>query len=182
MTVEDTSNRVPEEESPAALWEQNRPAVFAYVFGSVQDYHRAQDIVQEVAVAVATDFHKFDRERSFLAWVTGIARNRVLEFYRKQKKDRIVLNEATLVALGQAVERLRIDRMEDQRVALRHCMEKLDSRRKLALELRYTDNLRVAEIAERIGATANAAKILLHRARLSLGECIERRLSAGSKG
>lgn len=176
-------DRHAEPESLALLWEQARPAVFAYVLGAIRDYHAAEDVVQETAVAVAADFHKYDVHRPFLAWATGIARNRILHWYRKQKKDRLILDEATLLTLGKALEGLRRDQLDDRRAALQHCLEQVDGRRRQALELRYTQNLRVAEISRRLGTTANAIKILLHRTRVQLAECIERRLAAaGANG
>ena len=166
----------------ASLWEQSRPAVFAYLTATVYDFHRAEDLLQEVAVAVAGQFHSYDRERSFLAWAIGIARNRTLLYFREQARDRQHFSEATLHTLGEAAERVAREASGDQREALRHCLAKTAGRRRRVLDLRYSAGLSIADIATQLGTTSNAVKIMLHRVRTSLEECIQRRLAQEGSG
>ena len=161
----------------ATLWEQSRPAVFAYLTATVYDFHRAEDLLQEVAVAVASQFHSYDRERSFLAWAIGIARNRTLLYFREQARDRQHFSEATLQTLSDAAERIARESGSGRREALRHCLGKTDGRRRHVLDLRYSGGLSIAEIADQLGTTSNAVKIMLHRVRTMLEECIKRRLA-----
>ena len=161
----------------ATLWEQSRPAVFAYLTATVYDFHRAEDLLQEVAVAVASQFHSYDRERSFLAWAIGIARNRTLLYFREQARDRKHFSEATLQTLSDAAERIAREAGSGRREALRHCLGKTEGRRRQVLDLRYSGGLSIAEIATQLGMTGNAVKIMLHRVRTMLEECIQRRLA-----
>src|SRR5438128_1215121 len=92
--------------SLASLWERARPAVFAYLTASVYDFHRAEDLLQEVAVAIASQFHSYDRSRPFLAWAMGIARNRTLLYFREQARDRRHFSEQTLRVLDAAAQQL----------------------------------------------------------------------------
>src|SRR5262245_53250378 len=80
----------------ARLWVQSQSAISAYITAHVFDVHHAEDLVQEVAQAAAESFASFDRSRSFLSWVLGIARNRVLKYYRTRARDRLILSEAAL--------------------------------------------------------------------------------------
>lgn len=164
-------------QSLAMLWEQARPALFAYLTAAVYDFHRAEDLLQEVAVAVASQFHTYDSQRPFLAWSMGIARNRMLLYLREQARDRRHFSEAALVALENAAQQLPRDQAGDKRDALRHCLGKVAGRRRRVLELRYGGNLSIAEIAQQMSVTGNAVKILLHRVRTTLEECIRRRLA-----
>ena len=161
----------------ATLWEQSRPAVFAYLTASVYDFHRAEDLLQEVAVAIAGQFQAYDAKRSFLAWSLGIARNRVLSYYREQARNRRHFSEATLQLLSVAAERHSPNGGSSKRDALRFCLEKIVGRRRRVLELRYNAGLSIADIAPQIGVTSNAVKILLHRVRNSLEACVQRRLA-----
>jgi len=43
--------------------------------------------------------------------------------------------------------------------------------------MRYTAGLKIADIAAQLSVTGNAVKILLHRVRTSLEECVKRRLA-----
>ena len=161
----------------AALWEQARPAVFAYLTATVYDFHRAEDLLQEVAVAVATKFHTYDPERSFLAWSIGIARNRALLYFREQARDRQHFTEATLQTLGDAAEKLAQEEGSLKREALRHCLARIVGRRRRVLDLRYTGERSIADIATELEMTGNAVKIMLHRVRATLEECVSRRIA-----
>jgi RNA polymerase sigma-70 factor, ECF subfamily len=161
----------------AALWEQARPAVFAYLTSTVYDFHRAEDLLQEVAVAIAAKFHAYDPERSFLAWAIGIARNRTLLYFRVQARDRQHFSEATMKSLSTAAEQLSHDISSYRRDALRHCLERISGRRRRVLDLRYTGDQSIAAVASQLGMTANAVKITLHRVRAALEQCVERRLA-----
>jgi RNA polymerase sigma-70 factor, ECF subfamily len=62
----------------AGYWVQSQSAVSAYIAANVVDLHHVEDLVQEVAQVCAEKFATFDRERSFVSWVLGIARHRLL--------------------------------------------------------------------------------------------------------
>ncbi len=70
----------------ARLWVQSQSVISAYITANVIDAHHAEDLVQEVAQVVAEKFMTFDRSRSFLSWALGIARNRVLKYYRSRER------------------------------------------------------------------------------------------------
>jgi len=161
----------------ASLWEQARPAVFAYLTATVYDFHRAEDLLQEVAVAIAGQFRSYDRERSFLAWAMGIARNRTLLYYREQARGRRHFSEDTLQLLDAAAQQLDPAEGREKRDALRQCLRQVNGRRRRALEMRYSAGLKIAEIAAQLSVTGNAVKILLHRVRTTLEECVKRKLA-----
>jgi RNA polymerase sigma-70 factor (ECF subfamily) len=161
----------------AALWEQARPAVFAYLTATVYDFHRAEDLLQEVAVAIASQFQRYDAERPFLAWAIGIARNRTLLYFREQARDRQHFSDVTIQTLSEAAQQLAPEHGGAKREALRHCLGQTTGRRRRVLDMRYTGGLAIAEIAGQLGMTNNAVKIMLHRVRNSLEECVQRRLA-----
>jgi RNA polymerase sigma-70 factor (ECF subfamily) len=165
------------QQSLASLWEQSRPAVFAYLTASVYDFHRAEDLLQEVAVAIAGQFQAYDAQRPFLAWAMGIARNRTLLYFREQARDRRHFSEGMLQRLDAAAQQLDAAEGREKRDALRQCLRRISGRRRRALEMRYTAGLKIADIAAQLSVTGNAVKILLHRVRTSLEECVKRRLA-----
>ena len=71
----------------ARLWVQSQSVISAYITANVLDVQHAEDLVQEVAQVVAEKFDTFDRERSFISWALGIARNRVLKYYRSRSRS-----------------------------------------------------------------------------------------------
>jgi RNA polymerase sigma-70 factor, ECF subfamily len=160
----------------ARLWVQSQAAISAYITANVIDLHHAEDLVQEVAQVVAEKFDEYDRSRSFTSWALGIARNRLLKYYRTRSRDRLVLSEAALTQLADALDRVE-DEAEERRMALRKCLEQVEGRRRTVLELRYGENTKVAAIAEQLDMSADSVSVMLHRIRVSLLECIQRQLS-----
>ena len=60
-----------------ALWSGVRPTVFAYCLRSLRDPHRAEDVVQIVAIRAWRGYAGFRGTSPFLAWVMAIARREV---------------------------------------------------------------------------------------------------------
>jgi RNA polymerase sigma-70 factor, ECF subfamily len=160
----------------ARLWVQSQPAISAYISANVMDAHHAEDLVQEVAQVVAEKFATFDPNRSFLSWALGIARNRLLKYYRTRARDRLVLSEAALERIGAALERVEHE-AEDRRTALRHCLQQVAGRRREVLEMRYGQNIRVNEIADQCGMSASAVSVMLYRVRAALYDCVRVQLA-----
>ncbi|HZZ27658.1 MAG TPA: sigma-70 family RNA polymerase sigma factor [Pirellulales bacterium] len=163
----------------ARLWVQSQPIISAYVTANVLDVHHAEDLVQEVAQIAAEKYSTFDRNRSFVSWALGIARNRVLKYYRSRARDRLVLSETALTKLEQALEQVGHE-AEDRRAALKTCLEKIQGRRREVLELRYSQNAKVADIAQRFGMSSDGVFVMLHRIRTVLYGCIHRQLAKGA--
>jgi RNA polymerase sigma-70 factor, ECF subfamily len=160
----------------ARLWMQSQSAISAYLTANVIDAHHAEDLVQEVAQVVAEKFAEYDRSRSFTSWTLGIARNRLLKYYRTRSRDRLVLSEAALLQLASALERVEYE-SEDRRIALRKCLERVEGRRRRVLEMRYGANARVGEIAQELGMSTDGVSVMLHRIRSVLFDCIRKQLA-----
>jgi RNA polymerase sigma-70 factor, ECF subfamily len=160
----------------ARLWVQSHAAISAYITANVVDMHHAEDLVQEVAQVVAEKFSEFDRERSFVSWALGIARNRLLKYYRTRSRDRLVLSETALVRLADSMERVEHE-AEDRREALRKCLERIRGRRRVVLELRYSENASIGTIAGRCGMSPSGVSVMLHRVRSALYGCVQRQLA-----
>jgi RNA polymerase sigma-70 factor (ECF subfamily) len=159
----------------AGYWVQSQAVISAYITANVFDLHHAEDVVQEVAQIVAEKFASFDRSQSFVSWALGIARNRILKYYRTRARDRVVLSEDALVRLGDEMEQVGTEN-EERREALRHCLQEITGRRREVLELRYRQNTKVMDIAERFGMSTSAVSVMLHRVRVALHDCVERQL------
>lgn len=159
------------------LWYTHQPAISAYLYAAVPNFHDAEDLTQQVAVAVARDFDKYDPDTPFLRWAIVIARNRVLHHRRSFAMSKIVFSQDTLDALAQAAP--------DQqpittayKSALDTCLDELQNKSRQALNLRYEQDLRTKEIASRLNMTANAVSVLLHRTRTALAQCMKQKLGS----
>ncbi len=161
----------------AGYWVQSQSAVSAYITANVVDLHHVEDLVQEVAQVCAEKFATFDRERSFVSWALGIARHRLLKYYRSRARDRLVLSEPALERLEAALGRVEPE-AEERRDAVRRCLQRIEGRRREVLELRYGTGARVADIAVQLDMSPSAVSVMLHKVRAALFSCVRRQLDS----
>ncbi|MGB0767950.1 MAG: sigma factor, partial [Phycisphaeraceae bacterium] len=110
----------------AELWHASQPTVSAYLFASVPNHHDAEDLLGQVAVAVARDFDQYDDAQPFVRWAIGIARHRVLNHRRQYAMNKVVFSQETIEALANAVP-VEPARQSDFKAALKACIEQLQN-------------------------------------------------------
>ncbi|MCA9235700.1 MAG: sigma-70 family RNA polymerase sigma factor [Planctomycetales bacterium] len=162
----------------ASQWEDARGPVFAQLLAGIGSFHDAEDVLQEVAISVARDFAKYDPQRPFVAWALGIARNKMLMYYRKQSRERLVFSEEMLALAGTRFEQASRRSTDGRREAISQCIESLDADRREILHLRYGADLSMAEIACRTHRSVEAIKALMFRVRQALTRCVQQRLAS----
>ncbi len=174
MTPSDDSSRQTPSPQLATLWVQHQAALSAYIWTGVANFHDAEDILQQVAADTARRFDHYDLSKSFLAWAIGIARFKMIDYYRSRKKTGGVFDDTALemLAASYVVGERELDGMKD---ALTHCMKQVKPKMRSVLEMRYLQELTPVEIAERMGTTANTISVALTRIRKGLASCIKRR-------
>lgn len=161
----------------AVLWLKAEPVVRSFIAASVWDAHHAEDVLQEVASIVTTNYAKFDSSRPFLPWCLGIARLKVLEYFRANSRDRTVFSERTLLALESAAQDIAADHLTARRTALQVCVRKLKGRQRTVIELKYLKDVSIDEIANQLATSVNTIGVTLHRARTSLRACVKHTLA-----
>ena len=77
------------------LVEKYQDALFTFIFYSVKDEGTAKDILQETFLKALKEIDSYQEEGKFKAWLWTIARNKVMDFYRKSSKI-IPLEEETI--------------------------------------------------------------------------------------
>lgn len=74
-------------ESFAEIVNSYQHQLFRYV-GNMVGIHNAEDVVQEVFIAVFRNLRRFDAKKaSFRTWLYRIARNQALNYLKKKKSD-----------------------------------------------------------------------------------------------
>lgn len=147
----------------------------AYIRSMLPRFQDAEDVLQQVAAAIAERFDEYDPDRPFVAWAIGIARYKVLEHRRTLNADKLIFDVETLDQISRIYEK-RTERFGQMNQALEYCMAKLTSRGKKLMVMRYVRDMAPARIAEQIGTSANVISVTLHRMRESLRRCIEKRI------
>jgi RNA polymerase sigma-70 factor (ECF subfamily) len=132
----------------------------------------AEDLAQEAFVQALRSF-EYRSEHETAAWLRKAAKNLFISTVRKRKRAPVVRNLDD-VDVEWAAWSEQLDARVEQ---LKACLETLGQRARLALDLRYRDNLGREEMAARLDMKDAGVKTLLERARAALRECVEKRLS-----
>lgn len=157
---------------------QSRNSVFSYIYGAVGDYHLAEDLFQEVSVIACRKFSSYEQGTNFTSWLRKIARFEMLNTWKKEKKRSSLLSEMALDRLEELFEQDDGNRDEEIK-ALEECMKQLPGKSRQIVKLRYTENLKLARIAELVSSSADGVRMILHRIREKLLDCIRIRIGKG---
>jgi len=158
------------------LYVEHEPSLRGFVRSLVPTLEDANDVMQEVAMALWKRFGALDAPENFRRWAFGVARLEALEFLRKKSRDRHVFGEALLAQLADDAEEM-ADQFVEERKALDVCLQKLPSEQRRLVEAAYAPGVRMDELAARIGRTAMAVYKSLHRIRMMLAECTKREMA-----
>ena len=162
-------------EKLAGLWAKAQPSVTGLIRALVADREQTEELVQRTAVKCVEKFGVFDPSLSFTPWAIGIARLEVFAWRRSRAKQPQLLDDALLEQLAISYERI-LEREGPLQEALEQCLGAADARDRQALDLYYGHSMNTTEVGQQMELSGVAVRVLLHRARASLRECIERRL------
>lgn len=161
----------------ATRWAAAQPVVAAFIGSLVPSFHDAEDLLQHTAAAAIMKQEDYDPNLPFVNWAIGLARVEVLRHHRKKVRDlsRTVFDSETVDVVAAAFER-EVPSLEEGRAALGQCLEKLRGRLLEVVKLHYIEGLSTQAVGERLGSNSSAVLAALHRARVALRQCVERRL------
>jgi RNA polymerase sigma-70 factor (ECF subfamily) len=157
---------------------QHRTALYAYLLASVRNHATAEDLLQDVSVAVLESLAQLQDEQGFLPWAREIARRRILASQRESKRVQAV-DPDLMVALADAADRIeRQTPTSSLQDALRQCLDGLPGESRQIVLQRYQNPAGgIEQLAERLQRSVQAVYAILKRVKVSLRECVERRLA-----
>jgi RNA polymerase sigma-70 factor (ECF subfamily) len=158
-----------------ALFVQFSPEVRGFILALMPNMSRADDIFQETFLTVSRKAADFQPGTNFLAWACTIARFKVMEAGRKRPAELQPLSDEVLESLSAVAPEPADEDREMQ--LLNACLEELHPHTRRAMELRYEQGHKPAEIARRLGWTADSVYVVLSRARAALRDCVARKVA-----
>ncbi|MDY5784567.1 MULTISPECIES: sigma-70 family RNA polymerase sigma factor [unclassified Corynebacterium] len=134
----------------------------------------ADDVAQEICLAVATSIGRYvDTGRPFMAFVYGIAFNKVADAHRAMARDRISPTDEVpdQEYTGGTPEEFAL--VSDGSNRVRELLDLLSDKARNILILRVFVGLSAEETAEIVGGTAGAVRVAQHRALATLRQAID---------
>jgi RNA polymerase sigma-70 factor, ECF subfamily len=160
------------------LVERHQRTVYGFLRARLTDAADAEDLCQEVFLRFYLGREKLERANTVGAWLTGIARNILREHVRRLSRRKEVAWTELCLELDQLAKPAD-GREHDAMVHLPKCLDSLGQSAREAIDLRYRAQLRMEEIGRRLKRSEGAVKLLVHRARQALRNCLERKLLPG---
>lgn len=164
--INDLVSRAQQGQSSAfeALYDRFYGGIYRYVYFKVGNPTEAEDLTEDVFLRLLGAIHTFRWQgRPFSAWLYRIARNLVVDHFRKKGRERVVpLNAAIEVGDPASVD---MDAQADVKIAMgqvREAMANLTDLQREVISLRFAGGLSVLETAEAVGRKQNAVKALQH--------------------
>ncbi|MDB5190386.1 MAG: polymerase sigma factor, sigma-70 family [Parcubacteria group bacterium] len=143
-------------------YEQYADELYRFCFFKVSDTERAEDIVQDTFTRFWQTLRKGDTIENPRALLFMIARNRVIDWYRKKKESSLdVLQEAGMDVLGNTAKDVEQSAEIAEVLAAVHT---LDEPSREVILLRFVEGWTPQEIAASRGESANAVSVRLNRA------------------
>ena len=158
----------------AQVYNQNHGWVFGYLRARLLDTNDADDLAQEVFMRAFAARGRFDKTADVRPWLLGIARNVLREHIRKNQRRKEVAWTELCLELEEMVGQ--DGQYDDVLATLPLCMSHLGESAGQALRWHYFAGNKIEEIAQRLGRTLGAVKVLMVRARQSLKRCFQERL------
>jgi RNA polymerase sigma-70 factor (ECF subfamily) len=161
--------RAGDKQALEALLERHQAQVYRFGMKMCRDPEDAKDVLQDTLLAMARSVRDFRGASSISTWLYTIARSFCIKKRRRSKfapeSERSLETDAASEAKYLAAE----GGAPDEALAGRQ-VERALAQAIAVLLLRDVEGLSAPEVAEVVGATVQAVKSRLHRARLSVRE------------
>jgi RNA polymerase sigma-70 factor (ECF subfamily) len=150
--------------------------IYAFILTVVPHWTDADDLMQETAEVMWRKYQDAGQITNFCAWGKGIARNKVMNFYAKKKRERILFNDSLLDDIVEREER--ISSHAPKRLhALQQCLQKLKSNDLHLIQALYGHGMTIKKLAEEINRPVQGLYKAMARIHHSLLQCVRRTLS-----
>jgi RNA polymerase sigma-70 factor (ECF subfamily) len=155
-----------------AIYELYVDAVYRFMYYRTKNQAVAEDLTAEVFAQMIQSIHRYeDRGLPFGAWLFSIARARLVDYIRKQKR-REILHLDDLLPISNPRQETSPEQVLDE-ARFVSLLRPLTEQQREIIILRFVGELSNAEIAEVVGSNANAVKQMMYRAIRRLRRAME---------
>lgn len=175
--------------TPEAI-EGERGYLLRYAQMQLRNPALAEDAVQETLLAALEGYGRFSGRSSLRTWLTGILKHKIIDHLRRSGRERPLTGADDDRAEADAVDALFAEdghwrdhpadwgnpdaALENSRfrAAFELCLQRLPARTAQVFTMREVMEMGTDEICQELDITATNCWVMLHRARLTLRECL----------
>lgn len=145
----------------------------AFLTGLAPSQVDADDLLQEVNLALWRKRRLYDPQQEFLRWAFGFAALEARSFRSRSAKGRLWFSDSAIESLADDWQPA-TSFLEDCQSALAHCLKKLGDAEREVVEAKYRSQLSVKQIAVETGRPLSTVYKILARSLASLRSCVKR--------
>ncbi|MDA1014530.1 MAG: sigma-70 family RNA polymerase sigma factor [Planctomycetota bacterium] len=182
----DRSNETePEVKAPPSdefvqLFTLTQRRIYLFILAQIPNPTEAEELLQNTNLVIWSKYHQFKLGTNFFAWACQISRFEVLKYRERKSHEKLRFNDDFVQWVADEAEE-NADLLEMRRQALGQCLNKLRSRDRELIQMRYAPGESGKSIAEFLGRPCNSVYQSLSRIRQVLGECVNRQVAEQSQ-
>ncbi|MBN2637708.1 MAG: sigma-70 family RNA polymerase sigma factor [Bacteroidales bacterium] len=178
--------------NPSSWVDTHGDYLYNYAWSRVQSKELAEDLVQDTFVSALNSLESFRRESAVRTWLLSILRRKVVDHYRKKSTQNekdisgfvSPFEDAKGVEGHWILERAPKDwnldnynplRNEEFQKMIELCLSLLPEKWRSVFVLKVMEEVESSVICKELGCTSSNFWVILHRARLQLRECVEKK-------
>ena len=142
---------------------RHKDRVFGFIMSKVKDVDISNDIFQEVFIKVINKLKegRYNEEGKFLSWLLRISHNMVIDYFRKESRNRMIRSSEEFDVFSKLTEEEMSSesKISKQQVYkdLRSLITCLSNEQRIVLEMRYYSGMSFKEISEECNISINTA-------------------------
>ncbi len=155
-----------DEEAFGKLYDKYINDIFRFILFRVKNHQEAEDLCADVFLKtwqyISSEKRVID---NFRALLYRIARNTVIDNYRKSGKEMILMEESQLESIVDvSINIEESTKFKDDFRVVSEAIKKLSVENQELILMKYVDDLNIEEISEISGKSKGAIRVALHRA------------------
>lgn len=179
---------------PATWVDEYGDALFKFAYFRVNNQALAEDLVQDTFLAAIKAKDRFTGKASVKTWLTGILKNKVIDYYRKKNRTQSMNELAHFYekeedelfdqdghwnygnpSIPQAWRSEQVEKVDSAEFMqqFHECAKKMPDKISRVFIMREVDGFSSEEICETLGLSRANLWTILHRARMAFRGCLE---------
>jgi len=147
------------------IYRRYAPRIFAYLLRNISSHQDAEDLLLEVFQVAFEKLSTLEDMPRPAAYLQTVAHHKMVDYYRRRGKHQQIsleeVAETTYEREELAPERILLTR--EQYAHLHQAVNSLPALQQTILRLRFGHALRCGEIAQKLGKSENAVRMMLNR-------------------
>ena len=168
-----------DESALGALLDRHKDRIYTYIFLFVRDTYTAEDLLQETFIKVIDKLRsgKYQEQNKFLPWLSRMAHNLCIDYYRREKRIPKVINKDgfdifSVLKFSETGAEGKIIEAECS-AKMREILDHLPAEQREVVIMRHYLDMNFREIAEKTGVNINTALGRMRYALINLRKLIE---------